>query len=440
MRAWTVSHARWAPVVVVVALSLWALDLQASLSEYLGDAGPAVSALVAGNLHRFLTVQPLMGSFSVLARAPFALVAKLAGGGEPAEYRAGVLVCALAAAAVGVWLVRLRRVPPSSLLLVPLLAILTPGSVQAVHDGHPEEILGGALCVAAVLLAPRRALWAGVVLGLAIATKQWAVVAVPPVVLAAPPGRRVRLVAVAAVGAALLALPFLAANPSAFIHRSHQASVAPASTVRATVWFLVAQTHRVPLHLGAGLPTSFTVYRIPSLLAQATHPLIVLLAPLLGLAVWRRRGDPLALLALLLLLRCVLDPGDNEYYHAPFLLALLAWETARGRDVRGAPLGTLFACGGLWLTFRMDTAGAAPELTNAVYLLWTTAVSVVLLSACGLLGRRRAQPFGGPVDTPSSGASWVPGQAPQSPLPAAFAASASRINVSAYSPRTDSKK
>ena len=440
MRAWTLSHARWAPVVVLAGLSLWALELQASLSEYLGDAGPAVNALVAGHIHRFLTVQPLMGSFSVLVRAPFALAAKLGGGGELAEYRAGVLVCALAAAAVGVWLVRLRQVPPSSLLLVPVLAILTPASVQAVHDGHPEEILGGALCVAAVLLAPRRAVWAGVVLGLAIATKQWAVVAVPPVFLAAPRGRRVRLVLVAAGAAALLTLPFLTANPSTFVHRSHQASVAPASTVRATVWFLGARATRVPLHLGAGLPTSFTVYRIPSLLAQATHPLIVLLAPLLGFFVWRRRGDPLALLALLLLLRCVLDPGDNEYYHAPFLLALLAWETVRGRDLRGVPLVTLLACGGLWLTFRMDTAGAAPAFTNGVYLLWTAGVAVALLSACGLLRRPAPQPPGGPVETPSSGASWVPGQAPHSPLPAAFAASASRINVSAYSPRTDSKK
>ena len=34
----------------------------------------------------------------------------------------------------------------------------------------------------------------------------------------------------------------------------------------------------------------------------------------------------LALLALLLLLRCVLDPWNTIYYELPFLLALLAWE------------------------------------------------------------------------------------------------------------------
>ena len=34
----------------------------------------------------------------------------------------------------------------------------------------------------------------------------------------------------------------------------------------------------------------------------------------------------LLLLALLLLLRCVLDPWNVVYYELPFLLALLCWE------------------------------------------------------------------------------------------------------------------
>jgi uncharacterized membrane protein len=58
--------------------------------------------------------------------------------------------------------------------------------VAAVRLGHPEA-LTAALCVLAVVLA-RRDHWvvAAVVLGLAIATKQWAVVAIVPALLAAP--------------------------------------------------------------------------------------------------------------------------------------------------------------------------------------------------------------------------------------------------------------
>jgi len=172
---------RWLPVVAMLGLCVGGLELASRVGEYESDAGPAVNALISGNLHRFLAVQPLMGGFAVLAQAPFAFAAKLAGAGELGTYRAGVLACLLAAAAVGLGLVRERGLRPEAELVVPALAVLTPASLVAVRDGHPEEILGGALCIAAMLLAGRRAVWAGVALGLAVATKQWALVAVVPV-------------------------------------------------------------------------------------------------------------------------------------------------------------------------------------------------------------------------------------------------------------------
>ena len=45
----------------------------------------------------------------------------------------------------------------------------------------------------------------------------------------------------------------------------------------------------------------------------------------------RRREDALALLALLFLARCALDPWNIHYYHLPLVLALLAWEVERRR-------------------------------------------------------------------------------------------------------------
>jgi hypothetical protein len=278
-------------------------------------------------------------------------------------------------------------------LLVPVLAVLTPASVAAVRMGHPEEILGGALCAAAVLLARRRSLWAGLALGLAMATKQWAILAVAPVILAAPRQSRVKLAGLAGGVALLLTVPLIAGNLSAFGQRSQQAATAPTMTVRATVWFLTARPLHLKVHAPAGVPSEVTVYDVSAQIARASHPLIIVLGFLLAILAWRRRGDPLALLALLLLLRCVLDPVDNEYYHAPFLLALLAYETVRRREVRGIPLLTLFSVAGLWLTFdQLDVHNAAPAVTNAVYLTWTTVVMVYLAFASNLVPWIRAVP------------------------------------------------
>ena len=369
---------RWGPTCALVLLCAGSLELQASPGDYGEDAGPAMRALITGHVGRFLEEQPLMGSFAILARAPFALVAHLAGGNDVAVYDAGVLACVLALSAFTLLLVRRSATSPNHLLLVVVLAMLTPATRAAVTAGHPEEILGAVLCVAAVLLARGRALWAGVLLGLAVSTKQWAFLAVIPVIAAAPRGRRLFAgVAAAAVGA-LLTLPLVAGNPAAFAHTSTEAATSPTTVGRASVWFLLAVPRRLPLHLGPGFPASVTSYHLVGWLAQLTHPLIIVLLPLLAVVLWRRGCDPLAILALLLLERCVLDPVDNEYYHAPFLLALLAYEVISRR--RAIPVLTLVSWCGLWVTFDMlDVHGAAPSLTNAVYLLWTTPVAIALL-------------------------------------------------------------
>jgi hypothetical protein len=359
------------------------LEAYASVGDYGHDAGPALDALAAGNLHRFLVEQPLMGLVSVVVRLPFVLVAKLAGAGELVRYRAGALPCLAATAALGIGLIRLRGLRPRTALLVPALAMVTPASLLALRWGHPEELLGGVLCVAAVLLADRRALWAGVALGLAIATKQWAILAVAPVLLAAHPGRRLRLLAAAIGVAELFTVPLFAANPSAFTHTTSEAAASAAYTNPESLWFLVSH----PYHFVQG-PASYTFYVIPSTVEHLSHPLIVLLPAILALVVWRRRCDPLALLALVLLARCVLDPVDNEYYHAPFLLALLAYETMARRRLPQIPFLTLFSAAGLWLTFSvLQGHGASPALTNAVYLAWTGAVALRLLPAAGLFPR-----------------------------------------------------
>lgn len=388
------SRSRLIPIASVVLLAVAGLVLRASSGDYGMDAGPSLHALVTGHVGRALELQPLMGSFSLLVRLPFALAASVAGAGEPGVYRAGIVPCLGATAAVGVWLARRRGAPLNSgQLVIPLLAVLTPASLATVRSGHPEEALAAALAVAAVLLAEAESLWAGVALGLALATKQWAVLAVAPVVWAAPRRQRTRLLGLAVAVAGALTLPLIVGSLTAFSDSGYNAATAPLVTGRTSIWFLVAHQEHLRLHLPPGFPTHLTVYLVPQWVARISHPLIVLMSPLLALLVWRRKrrpGDAFALLALVFLLRCVLDSVDNEYYHLPFLLALLAYECVARRDVRGLPLATLGSAASLWIIFdHLDDHGAAPRLTNTLYLVWATLMVVYLLHELRLLPHAR---------------------------------------------------
>ena len=156
---------------------------------------PRFTALTHGHVLEFLRLAPAYGG-SLVERAPFALLPGLWGGGELAVYRMVALPCLLAGAALGVWLcARMRGMerPPARPTLARAVAlgvcVANPLTLRALELGHPEELLGACLCVAAVMLAARdRPLWAGVLLGLAIANKEWAMLAVGPVLLAL--GRR----------------------------------------------------------------------------------------------------------------------------------------------------------------------------------------------------------------------------------------------------------
>ena len=171
----------------------------------------------------------------------FALLSTSAG-----DPRLASVLCVVAAGVLGLsvarWMER-RGASRAACIATIAFSMVNPLTREALVLGHPEELLGGALCVGAVLAALRgRSARAALLLGLAAA----------------------------------LAAPFVAGNLS------------------------------------------------------LTDPLIVALGLPLSAAWWfsRRRtpDDALALLALLFLVRCLVDPVDNASYHVPFLLSLLAWE------------------------------------------------------------------------------------------------------------------
>ena len=73
-----------------------------------------------------------------------------------------------------------------------------------------------------------RSLLAGVLLGLAIANKEWALLAVGPVLLALAPARRMRCLAAAGATAAAVLAPLILATSGGFV-ASTRAAAAPAA-------------------------------------------------------------------------------------------------------------------------------------------------------------------------------------------------------------------
>lgn len=335
-------------------------------TDYRVDAGPAVSALARGDLHGFVTAQPQMGPLSLVLRAPAAAAAP----SELWAYRGGALLCLLALAGLVVMIAG-RASLGAGIVTAGVLLAGGP-TLEALRLGHPEELLLAGLCVAALLLAPRRPALAGLVLGAALATKQTALIAIAPALLAAPAAGRRRLAAWAGGTAAAIVLPGALAAPHAFLAALDHPAFGFAALRGGNPWLAVADAHRIALGT-----SSVNAYVVPDQLQHVAHPAIALLTLGAGVLALRRRPgtDPLALLALLFLARCALDPWDHAYYHLPFLAALAAWEVLR----RGRP-PWLAAVSTAWLAvvFRMPI-----EAGDLAYLAWAAPTALWLWWAPG---------------------------------------------------------
>lgn len=350
---------------VGTAALAWAGLYGFAWNDYDVEASAAVKALAAGHLERFAQLAPAYGG-SFVVRAPFVFLPRLWGGGELAVYRSLAVPCLLAGAALGVWLCARMRAERRTWLAratVLALCVANPLSYRALEIGHPEELLAAVLCVAAVLAAgARRTLWAAVLLGLAVATKTSALVAVAPVV-AVLDARRVRALLVAAAVAVAILAPLAGAGAAA-------RSGAPVTTANAIFqpwqvwWWAGSHGHVVRGTDGQVKPGYRTA---PAWISSLAHLLIVLVALPLALAWRRRRGPPadaLLLLALVFLLRCMLDPWNNVYYAIPFVLALLAWEALE----RELPVATLCATVVLWVVFQELPRRVGADAQSAAYL------------------------------------------------------------------------
>jgi hypothetical protein len=374
--------------LLATVLIAWDGMLSMAFTDYETEAEPSFQALRAGHLGAFLAHLPAYGG-SLILRAPFALAPALWGGGSLALFRSVAVPCLLAAVVLGLtlWSRREAAGRRRAAWVALALCVLNPASLRALEIGHPEELLGACLCVGAVLAAlAERPTLAGLLLGIALANKAWAVLAVPPVLLTLRSGR-LRAGSVGAGVAALVLAPV-------FLHGGAGVSAAQATSTSGNVpfhpwqvwWFFGHHHHLLPgQHLKVG-------YRVgPDWLAPIAHPLVALSAlPLTGLWWWRRerRGaaagarqpspgarDVLLLLTVVMLARCVLDPWNNVYYALPFLIALTSWEAVERRRI---PLAGLIAALVTWVNFELLPDMFRPDTQAVVYLLWALPVLALL--------------------------------------------------------------
>jgi hypothetical protein len=138
---------------------------------------------------------------------------------------------------------------------------------------------------------------------------------------------------------------------------------------------------------GAGLdefghPTHVLQYSLPNTIGRGLHMGVILVAVALSLLYARRaRGragfapdDALQLVALLFLLRCMLDPLTFSYHHTPFLIALISFEALRRR----VPVMSAFAIGALLLMNEVVVPSGEPSLIYAFYLAWTVPLATFM--------------------------------------------------------------
>jgi hypothetical protein len=379
---------RLMPYALISAISAW-MSLQiGSMGDWHGDTWPAVHQLAQGDITGYLSAKAMMGPFATLVQAPFVAISGASG---LEAYRWAAFPCLLAAGLLGIELSKAaqrRGQGAFARVVLPALCLLNPLTFEALSSGHPEEILTAALAVWAVLAAvenkPRRT---ALLLGLAVASKQWAVIAVLPALMALP-ARRVKVGLAAAAVIALLFLPTVIAAPGSFFGVQGEAAHTDRAVSPWSVWYPLASERTEAYSVGNERLVAH-LHDAPPLVGSLSHPLIVLLAIALpvGLALRRRRfqlqgSEAMALLVLLALLRCVLDPVDNLYYQAPVLLAVVGWDALSSR---GSPYRSLAAAGAALVLWRLSHHPVQPAQLNAVYLLVATGGLVAIASS--FLGR-----------------------------------------------------
>ena len=262
-------------------------------------------------------------------------------------------------------------------------------------------MLGAALCTGAMLAAMKRqGVLAAILFALALTTKQWALVIVGPMLLAVFVYRlpRRKFAAAAVVTGLAVAAPFVLSDPGGYVDAQGRAGSIPVTSWQPaspySVWYPVTPAKSIRIRPVDGR----------SVITRAA-----------GAAV-RGRGrkeadrdrhaapdgaaDPAASAPLgdrsaagprvRTVLRCLLDPFDNPYYHLPFLFAFLAWEAL---TLRGVPMvASLVSLSFLLQTRMAEVFTSVPAYTVhcVAYLAWSLPLLAFMAVHlyCPALGQR----------------------------------------------------
>jgi hypothetical protein len=355
------------------AASVWLALASAGTGDYVpggavaGDnAAPAINALIHGRLAALAHVQPFMGLASILLRAPLAAAANLLGGGDLFIYDAGALICLMPAALLAVWLMTGRGLPRDRRFAAAAaggLLLFSPVALTAIQSGHPEETLASVLAAGAVLAATRQRRWpAAVLLGCAIGTKQWTVIAVLPVLVGLRAGRVPALLLAGALAAPLNGLlPLL--DPGAFQQAAHVVEGTRTANAVSAWWPISSLLPRVHGGLQASTARALPLGLTRSAALELSLAVVLVAAAVVAVRRRAQGGQALALLALLAVLRCGLDPGNLYYYYMAVLVPLALLEVA---SLRRAPVVTALTAAVLALTVGGAVPLAPPVLDGLV--------------------------------------------------------------------------
>jgi hypothetical protein len=336
-----------------------------------------------------------MGPLSLYLRAPFVAIAAALHDGPVGAYRWGCFPCLLAVAGVALWLAQTARRNGAGRLamaLIVVVSLVNPLVSDALYWGHPEELLTASLAIGAILAAGEgRASLTAVLAGVAVASKQWAVLILVPAILLLEKDR-IRVVVLSGAVAMLAWLPMIAANLVAFRHALRYVSH-PQPVVTLYTWlYPFSPRGSVTVTNIFGDSRTFDAHQLLGVEATLARPLITLLGVAIPLLAWwrgsRRANVEQMLLAsaLVLVCRCALDPGSMAYYHFPLLLILLAYDAVAGRRV---PIAGLLGVAVSFVVLDRFPAYLGMAVANDLYIAATVTAFAVIAARL----RRPARPL-----------------------------------------------
>jgi hypothetical protein len=210
-----------------------------------------------------------------------------------------------------------------------LMACVPAVWMPLVEFFHPQDIVAMGLALCGLACARRSWwVWAGVFLGLAIVTQQFALLVFAPLLMVAPPNRRLTFVKATIATAACVVVPFVA--------------LAGRRAIRG----VLLGSGSSPGHGGSWL-WELHLHGTPLLLASRVLPIVIAMA--LGRAATRRLGSAalepvplISLIAISLSLRLVFEQNFMGYYLMPLAVSLVLLDVVSGR-VRGQLVAWLAA-------------------------------------------------------------------------------------------------